>query len=86
MQEFDVQSMTAGKDRIVAMQKVMHALDARFLAEETLPLQVSRVPLSSGHYSPVEIQELPVYANISLRLQVTWTAYDDVLYDLGDGT
>lgn len=36
-----MQCMTAGKDRIVAMQKVMHALDARYLADETLPLQVS---------------------------------------------
>lgn len=49
VQEFDVQCMTAGKDRIVAMQKVMHALDARYLADETLPLQVRPWILNSAH-------------------------------------
>ena len=32
--------MTEGKDRMVAMQKVLHTLDARFRAEESLPTQV----------------------------------------------
>lgn len=85
LQEFEVQCMTAGKDRIVAMQKVMHAMDARFLAEETLPLQVSCVPLSSDHYSSVETEDLSIYESISLRLQVTRTAYVDGIYCLGDG-
>ncbi len=40
-QEFLMQRITEGKDRILGMQKVLHTLDAKFLAEETVPAQVN---------------------------------------------